>query len=298
MTKYLIMDVDGSLTDGKIYMGPMGEAMKAFSIKDGYAISHILKSAHIKPIVITARDSSIVRHRCDELGIKDLYQGQHNKLAVLQQAIGESLNECAYFGDDLIDLQCMSRIKESGGLVGCPADAVSEVKRASDYICVKKAGDGALREFVEWLTKSKINPLVDEKQIQEAIFYLKNLEIENIPVGKRITVNENFSYSILKYNTKPERICGLESHRKCIDIQIIISGEEILDISDISRLTLKEDYDYEKDLIIWHVSTRMVRTTLKAGDYIVLYPEHAHRGGIMTTESSEVVKIVGKIKLE
>ena len=79
MIKYLIMDVDGTLTDGKIYMGPNGEAMKAFSVKDGYAINFILKPAGIVPIIITARTSQIVKLRCDELGIEKVYQGNLNK---------------------------------------------------------------------------------------------------------------------------------------------------------------------------------------------------------------------------
>ena len=61
--KYLVMDVDGSLTDGKIYMGPNGEAMKAFSIKDGYAFNYILKPNNIVPIILTARKSAIVQNR-------------------------------------------------------------------------------------------------------------------------------------------------------------------------------------------------------------------------------------------
>ena len=62
MIKYLVMDVDGTLTDGKIYMGPNGEAMKAFSVKDGYVINYILKPHEIRPVIITARTGSIVRY--------------------------------------------------------------------------------------------------------------------------------------------------------------------------------------------------------------------------------------------
>ena len=64
--KYIIMDVDGSLTDGKVYMGNDGELIKAFSIKDGYAINYILKPVKIEPVVITARQSKIVENRCEE----------------------------------------------------------------------------------------------------------------------------------------------------------------------------------------------------------------------------------------
>ena len=73
--KYLVMDVDGTLTDGKIYMGENGEVMKAFNIKDGYAISYFLPSNGIIPIVITGRKSKIVENRCKELGITEVHQG-------------------------------------------------------------------------------------------------------------------------------------------------------------------------------------------------------------------------------
>ena len=78
MIRYLVMDIDGSLTDGKIYMGPTGETMKAFSIKDGYAINFILKPAEILPVVITARTSEIVQKRCQELGISPNYDADGN----------------------------------------------------------------------------------------------------------------------------------------------------------------------------------------------------------------------------
>ena len=72
--KYLIMDVDGTLTDGKIYMSGHGEAYKAFNIKDGYGIHDIAIPAGIIPVIITGRSSDIVLQRGSELGIKDIYQ--------------------------------------------------------------------------------------------------------------------------------------------------------------------------------------------------------------------------------
>lgn len=75
MIKYLVMDVDGTLTDGKIYMGPTGEAMKAFSVKDGYVINYILKPNGIVPIIITARTSDIVMRRCEELELQKFIRG-------------------------------------------------------------------------------------------------------------------------------------------------------------------------------------------------------------------------------
>ena len=155
--KYLVMDVDGTLTDGKIYMGYNGEAMKAFNVKDGCGIHDILIPAGIIPVIITGRRSLILENRCRELEIINLYQGVKNKVAVLDQILSDSEYEyssVAYIGDDINDLSCMRKVKVQGGILGCPADSVNEVIEISDYVCEKKGGEGAVREFIEWLMKT------------------------------------------------------------------------------------------------------------------------------------------------
>ena len=153
MIKYLVMDVDGTLTDGKIYMSNTGELMKAFNIKDGAGIHDILIPAGITPVIITGRSSDIVLNRCDELDITEVHQGVSNKIEKLIAVIGgkDKLNTVAYIGDDINDLSCMKPIKEAHGLVGCPADAVQKVKNIADYIAPHNGGDGAVRDFIEWL---------------------------------------------------------------------------------------------------------------------------------------------------
>lgn len=298
MVKYLVMDVDGSITDGKIYMGQDGETIKAFSIKDGYVINYILKPVSIIPVIITARTSSIVKNRCDELGIKEVYQGKLDKLATLKEIVGkEQIGDCAYFGDDVIDLKCMLPVKAAGGVVGCPADAVQEVKAVSDYVCINKAGEGALREFAEWLVKPQINAKAVEERVSQAVDYLLSVDVNSTQIGVKHIVNDYFYYSIQSYITKPAEQCNLESHRKYVDIQIMVDGRELMDIVDTSRLTVKEDYDAEKDTIFWNIPSRMVRTTLNAGDYVVLYPENAHRGAVENKSSLKVIKIVGKVRI-
>lgn len=299
MIKYLIMDIDGSLTDGKIYMGPSGEAMKAFSVKDGYVINYILKPEGIIPIIITARNSSIVQHRCDELGIKEVHQGKTDKLSTLIEVVGEdNLRYCAYFGDDILDIKCMEPIKKAGGVVGCPADAVKKVKSLSDFICLNNAGEGALREFVEWLVQSKEEDRKLTQRIEEVLNYLKKVNIEDQNIGKRIDVNDDFFYSIQSYKTKPSEECRLESHRKYVDIQMMIKGEELIDLADIASLNLQEDYDDTKDIMFWEIPQRMARVKIKSGDYIILYPENAHRGAACEKESLDVLKIVGKVRIK
>lgn len=150
MIKYLVMDVDGTLTDGKIYMGNDGEMMKAFSIKDGCGIHDILIPAGITPVIITGRKSIIVENRCAEIGIKEVYQGISNKFQKLHSIV-EDLSTVAYIGDDINDLSVIKTIKEAGGKIGCPADAVQKVKEQADYISTRKGGEGAVREFIEWI---------------------------------------------------------------------------------------------------------------------------------------------------
>lgn len=150
--KYLVMDVDGTLTDGKIYMGNDGEMMKAFSIKDGYGIHDIAMKAGIIPVIITGRTSQIVLNRCNELGIKEIHQGISNKIEKLL-SFTTDLSKVAYIGDDLNDLSCMIPVKEAGGVVGCPHDAVRKVIELADFVTEHNGGDGAVRDFIEWLVK-------------------------------------------------------------------------------------------------------------------------------------------------
>ncbi len=150
--RLLCMDVDGTLTDGKIYMGSGGELCKAFDVKDGYGIHEILPQYGIIPVIITGRSSQIVANRAAELGIDELYQGYHDKLPILQKLVkkyGCSCRNVAYIGDDVLDMECM----KACGVCGCPADAHDDVKAICDYVCQKSAGNGAVREFIEWLCK-------------------------------------------------------------------------------------------------------------------------------------------------
>ena len=151
---FLVLDVDGTLTDGCVYMGENGELCKAFNIKDGYGIAHQLIPAGVKPVIITGRTSKIVENRAKELGITQVYQGVSDKLSKLKgilSAYGKTLKDCAYMGDDLNDLTAMKAIKAEGGLVGCPADSAKEVIEIADFVAAKDGGRGCVREFIEWL---------------------------------------------------------------------------------------------------------------------------------------------------
>lgn len=152
--KLFVMDVDGTLTDGKIYIGVDGEIMKAFSVKDGYGICNILIPSGVVPIIITGRKSKILERRCAELGITDVFQNAGDKLAVLNfvcQKYGASFSEVAYIGDDTNDISCMMKVVENSGLVGCPSDADHTVKMIASYVSESKGGEGAVRDFVNFI---------------------------------------------------------------------------------------------------------------------------------------------------
>lgn len=152
--KILIMDVDGTLTDGKIYMGSNGENFKAFNVKDGYGIRDILIPKGIIPVIITGRKSEIVEYRCRELGIREIYQGVKDKHEIMKKFLKKrNLEFCdaAYIGDDMNDLPCMEIVKKCGGIIGCPQDATTKVIEVSDFVSTHKGGEGAVREFIEWI---------------------------------------------------------------------------------------------------------------------------------------------------
>lgn len=151
--KMLVMDVDGTLTDGRIYIGASGEMMKAFDVKDGYGIVH-LKKYGVIPVIITGRESAIVRERAKELGIAELYQGVSDKLKQLKEVAEKfqlSPNEIAYIGDDENDLECIHYC----GMTACPHDALDEVKASANYVCRYDGGKGAVREFIGYFLRIK-----------------------------------------------------------------------------------------------------------------------------------------------
>ena len=150
MYKLFVMDVDGTLTDGRIYMSSSGEAFKAFDIKDGYGLKNILKKYNIKTAIITGRRSEIVKRRADELDIDYLFQGVDDKLVCLEQLIQTvncSFGGVVYIGDDVNDLPCM----EKAGLSCCPADAHENVKKIAKYVAQRRGGQGAVREVIDMI---------------------------------------------------------------------------------------------------------------------------------------------------
>ena len=147
--KAAIFDVDGVLTDGRIYIGEQGETVKAFSTLDGHGLK-LLAQSGIKPLVITGRDSAAVRRRVADLGLRHAVYGAHDKLAAadsLLATLGLGWAEVAAMGDDWPDLPLLVRAAFSCA----PANAHIEVKSVAHHVTAARGGYGAAREFCDLL---------------------------------------------------------------------------------------------------------------------------------------------------
>jgi len=145
--KAIVFDVDGVLTDGGLWYGPTGEAMKRFDVKDGHAM--VLARLTGLPIaILTARNSTIVEVRAQELKLAKVFQGRREKGPAFEELcleLGFPPAEVAYMGDDVNDLPALSR----AGFSACPADAVPQVREAVHFVSARPGGHGAAREFIE-----------------------------------------------------------------------------------------------------------------------------------------------------
>lgn len=147
--RLVVLDVDGVLTDGRIIYTDAGEEIKCFHVRDGHGI-RMLQRAGIQVAVITGRESPVVAHRTRNLQIAHVFQGVHNKLAVLQALQTElavTPAATAVVGDDLVDLGMM----QTAGLAVAVADAPWEVRQRAHYVTSVPGGRGAVRELVDLL---------------------------------------------------------------------------------------------------------------------------------------------------
>jgi 3-deoxy-D-manno-octulosonate 8-phosphate phosphatase (KDO 8-P phosphatase) len=150
--KLLILDVDGVLTDGKIYMTSTGEEFRAFHVHDGMGITRLLK-AGIEVAIISSRENPLVVHRMKELGVTRIFQGQKNKLTAydaLLSALKLTNDAVAYVGDDLADIPVMQR----AGIAIAVANAVDAVKQVADWQSTRCGGEGAVREICDMILSS------------------------------------------------------------------------------------------------------------------------------------------------
>jgi 3-deoxy-D-manno-octulosonate 8-phosphate phosphatase (KDO 8-P phosphatase) len=147
--RWLVLDVDGVLTDGRIIIdGGVGE-WKAFDVKDGQRIV-LAAQEGIRTVFLTGRSSQVVERRAAELGIHRVFQGARDKGGIMDlffREEGARPEETAYLGDDLVDLPALRR----AGFAAAVGDAVAEVKACADWVATARGGRGAVRELVEFI---------------------------------------------------------------------------------------------------------------------------------------------------
>ncbi|MCM2270720.1 MAG: HAD hydrolase family protein [Thermoanaerobaculia bacterium] len=147
--RFLLLDVDGVLTDGRLHVSPDGELFKSFHVRDGLAIQ-LARAGGLEVGILSARSSEIVERRAAEVGIGEIVQGASDKGAAFRELAarrGLDAAAIAYMGDDLQDLAALA----AAGLAAAPADAAAEVRAAVDYVTAARGGDGAVRELIERL---------------------------------------------------------------------------------------------------------------------------------------------------
>jgi len=151
-TRIVIFDVDGVLTDGRLYITESGEEIKAFHSRDGHGMK-MLQSTGIEIGIITGRTSNIVSHRMGELGIKHVYQGRRDKLPAFQELLTKlnlSADETVFVGDDVVDLPIMVR----AGLSVAVSDAHPLVKQYAHWQTNNPGGKGAARDVCELIMQA------------------------------------------------------------------------------------------------------------------------------------------------
>lgn len=147
LPKLFLTDIDGVWTDGGMYYDQQGNQLKRFHTYDsaGVLFSHLL---NIPVGIITGEETEIVKRRAEKLKVDFLFQGVKNKLETVTKLcvkLGISLEEVAYIGDDLNDIELL----QSVGIAAVPANAPSYVQKVANFVTIKRGGEGAFREFVE-----------------------------------------------------------------------------------------------------------------------------------------------------
>ena len=149
-----IFDVDGVMTDGNLYFGPRGEAMKVFHIQDGNGLK-LLQKAGVATAILSGRKSTMVAKRAKELTIAHVIQGTGDDKVPDFEGLLKKLKlraeQCSFMGDDIQDLAVLKRV----GLAVAPSNAVDAVKSAVHYVCKAHGGRGAIRELCDLVIQAK-----------------------------------------------------------------------------------------------------------------------------------------------
>ncbi|HYR36039.1 MAG TPA: phenylphosphate carboxylase subunit delta [Burkholderiales bacterium] len=151
--RLVIFDVDGVLTDGRLWYGPEGEELKAFHAFDGHGV-HLLREARLDTAIISGRQSPAVEERARQLGIKHVVQGADDKLKAFERMLRRlrmTRSAAAYMGDDFVDLPVLTRC----GFACVPHEAPEDLRRRAHYIASADAGHGAAREVCEFILEAQ-----------------------------------------------------------------------------------------------------------------------------------------------
>ncbi|MDO5150961.1 MAG: YhcH/YjgK/YiaL family protein [Oscillospiraceae bacterium] len=136
-------------------------------------------------------------------------------------------------------------------------------------------------------------------RIANAIRYVKSQNLLNIPVGK-YDIDSSSYFTVQAYQTKEEKHCKFESHKKYIDIHLIAGGAERIKVCSIDKLSIDTPYNADDDVALWVAKDSrfsIIDTVLEQGSYIVLYPEHAHMPSLEINRPESVKKVVIKVKI-
>lgn len=133
-----------------------------------------------------------------------------------------------------------------------------------------------------------------QERINYALDYLKNSILEQLELGKHV-INDWLYINVQEYMTKDLSECKFESHKKYVDIQMMINGLEAIETSDIDKLELETSYDEDKDVMFWKQKPNQMRTVISNGSYVILYPQNAHMPCIAIDKPIKVKKLVAKV---
>ena len=163
--RLVVLDVDGTMTDGRLYYGKDGEAFKAFDVRDGHGLRLLAHHGGVRLAVLTGRRADLVMQRCRELSIEHVVGSSRAKGEAIERIAAEAsvpLDQAAFMGDDVNDLPALRKV----ALSCAPRDAAAEVLKEVHWVSRRPAGRGAVRELCELLLGAKVGwpPPEDERQ--------------------------------------------------------------------------------------------------------------------------------------
>ena len=136
-----------------------------------------------------------------------------------------------------------------------------------------------------------------QNRIQKTLEYLNNMDLKKLESGKHV-INEWLYINVQEYMTKNISDCKYESHKKYVDIQMMINGIEAIETSDVDKLELETEYNEESDVMFWKRKNNQMRTVITDKSYVILYPQNAHMPCIAVDKPVKVKKLVAKVLIQ